>query len=89
MGPLSYHVQTSSALACSLNDSVDLQTVIIVNWPRGPMDKASAYGAGDCRFESCRGHFVTASLSVSWIHSFVIFHTVAAGVDVRSSLATC
>ena len=25
-------------------------------WPRGPMDKASAYGAGDCRFESCRGH---------------------------------
>ncbi len=19
-------------------------------WPRGPMDKASAYGAGDCRF---------------------------------------
>ena len=20
--------------------------------PRGPMDKASAYGAGDCRFES-------------------------------------
>ena len=31
-------------------------------WPRGPMDKASAYGAGDCRFESCRGHmsFVAA-----------------------------
>ena len=27
-------------------------------WPRGPMDKASAYGAGDCRFESCRGHFI-------------------------------
>ena len=27
-----------------------------VTWPRGPMDKASAYGAGDCRFESCRGH---------------------------------
>ena len=25
--------------------------------PRGPMDKASAHGAGDCRFESCRGHF--------------------------------
>ena len=22
------------------------------------MDKASAYGAGDCRFESCRGHFI-------------------------------
>ena len=28
-------------------------------WPRGPMDKASAYGAGDCRFESCRGHLQT------------------------------
>ena len=28
-----------------------------VSRPRGPMDKASAYGAGDCRFESCRGHF--------------------------------
>ena len=27
-------------------------------WPRGPMDKASAYGAGDCRFESCRGHLL-------------------------------
>ena len=26
-------------------------------WTRGPMDKASAYGAGDCRFESCRGQF--------------------------------
>ena len=25
-------------------------------WPRGPMDKASAYGAGDCRFECYRGH---------------------------------
>ena len=27
----------------------------IIIWPRGPMDKASAHGAGDCRFESCRG----------------------------------
>ena len=25
-------------------------------WPRGPMDKASAYGTGDCRFESYWGH---------------------------------
>ena len=24
--------------------------------PRGPMDKASAYGTGDRRFESYRGH---------------------------------
>ena len=26
------------------------------------MDKASAYGAGDCRFESCRGHFLFLGL---------------------------
>ena len=26
------------------------------SWLCGPMDKASAYGAGDCRFESCQGH---------------------------------
>ena len=25
------------------------------SWPRGPMDKASAHGAGDCRLKSCRG----------------------------------
>ena len=28
------------------------------HWPRGPMDKASAYGAGDCRFESRRVIFM-------------------------------
>jgi hypothetical protein len=33
-----------------------------VIWPRGPMDKASASGAGDCRFESCRGHFSSRGL---------------------------
>ena len=27
-----------------------------INRPRGPMDKASAHGAGECRFESYRGH---------------------------------
>ena len=27
------------------------------------MDKASAYGAGDCRFESCRGHLVLPTCS--------------------------
>ena len=32
--------------------------------PRGPMDKASAYGAGDCRLESCRGHAVPALVLV-------------------------
>ena len=26
-----------------------------LSWPRGAMDNASAYGAEDCRFESCRG----------------------------------
>ena len=27
-----------------------------ITWSRGPMYKASAYGAEDCRFESCRDH---------------------------------
>ena len=31
---------------------------MLSRWPRGPMDKASAYGAGDCRLESYRGHIV-------------------------------
>ena len=31
---------------------------MLLQRPRGPMDKASAYGAGDCRFESCQGHIV-------------------------------
>ena len=31
--------------------------------PRGPMDKASAYGAGDCRFESCRGQGLALNVS--------------------------
>ena len=26
--------------------------------PCGPMDKASVYGTGDCRFESYQGHFI-------------------------------
>ena len=36
-----------------------------VTRPRGPMDKASAYGAGDCRFESCRGHLSKTPRKVS------------------------
>ena len=41
---------------------LDFQVILVATstktmWPRGPMDKASAYGAGDCRSESCRGHF--------------------------------
>ena len=41
------------------NNIFNLQSLIIFQEkqrPRGPMDKASAYRAGDCRFESCRGH---------------------------------
>ena len=34
----------------------------IVNRPRGPMDKASAHGAGDCRLQSYRGQ-------LSWLAS--------------------
>ena len=40
--------------AFSLNGQLELQG----HRPRGPMDNASAYGAGDCRSESCRGHFL-------------------------------
>ena len=29
--------------------------------PRGPMDKASAYGAEDCRFDPCRGRLLFMS----------------------------
>ena len=32
-------------------------------WTHGPMDKASACGAGDCRFESCRVHFARPYLA--------------------------
>ena len=39
-------------------------------WTRGPMDKASAYGAGDCRFESCRVHFTfDDGMRVPWLFS--------------------
>ena len=36
------------------------------NWPCGPMDKASAHGVGDCRFESYQGHGVCLPGSVSY-----------------------
>ena len=35
--------------------------VILLQRPRGPMDKASAYGAGDCRLESYRGHLQSSA----------------------------
>ncbi len=40
----------------SVSGALCLKSDIALNRPRGPMDKASAYGAGDCRLESCRGH---------------------------------
>ena len=53
----------ASRLGCSQADlGPEFRRVIVKgHWPRGPMDKASAYGAGDCRFESCRGHFFSKS----------------------------
>ena len=36
-----------------------------VNWPVGLMDKASASGAGDSRFESWAGHLIP---------NFAVFH---------------
>ena len=42
---------------------------LMIRWPRGPMDKASAYGAGDCRFESCRGHSQSIMCSVNQVTS--------------------
>ena len=62
---LAAQLSTSCALALPSSDKV---VTAVVHWryivsfpvfsrrPRGPMDKASAYGAGDCRFESYRGH---------------------------------
>ena len=52
-----FHV---SLVVCVLIKSLEC---FLCKWPRGPMDKASAYGAGDCRFESCRGHLPLKSRS--------------------------
>ena len=36
--------------------------------PRGPMDKASAYGAEDCKFDPCRGRLTFFSNSeITWL----------------------
>ena len=48
--------------------------------PRGPMDKASAYGAGDCRFESCRGQ--------SLIEALMMEQQSGELVDARSNVGT-
>ena len=43
---------------------------MVIHWPCGPMDKASAYGAGDCRFESYQGH----ALSLIAVASCPLLH---------------
>ena len=55
------HSSCRSAIALARIAGNVFKTTIVnkdvaIHWPHGPMDKASAYGAGDCRFESCRGH---------------------------------
>ena len=55
-----YHCKLQRCKLC-LYCVVTLEYIInllICHRPRGPMDKASAHGAGDCRFESYRGHFL-------------------------------
>ena len=58
--------------------------------PRGPMDKASAYGAGDCRFESCRGHCLSteAELSTMPIPMCTYMHSWLRGLCLRGN-TTC
>ncbi len=34
------------------------------------MDKESAHGAGDCRFESCRGHFCNQTVAALYVIEF-------------------
>ena len=46
----------------------------------GPMDKASAYGAGDCRFESYQDHFYrlahgsVLTFRLRHCSNFLVFH---------------
>ena len=37
------------------------------------MDKASAHGAGDCRFESCRGHL--KGMVAEYIYIYIYIYT--------------
>jgi hypothetical protein len=45
------------------------------SWPRGPMDKASAYGAGDCRFSPAGVIFSNWQVSNIVPHAISPFHT--------------
>ena len=49
------HMHVVGSIGCE-RSHYDCTWMSSFSWPRGPMDKASAYGAGDCKFESCRGH---------------------------------
>ena len=55
-----------------------------VNRPHGPMDKASAHGAGDCRLESYRGQ-------LSWLASVAgqLLHRGISKIEFGSWAATC
>ena len=55
-----------------------------VNRPRGPMDKASAHGAGDCRLESYRGQ-------LSWLASVAgqLLHRGISKIEFGAWAATC
>ena len=50
----------------------------------GPMDKAPAYGAGDCRFESCLSQFFFLDLKLFRVFSVMDDHTRT--TPVRSEL---
>ena len=43
----------------------------LLQWPCGPMDKASVYGTGDCRFESYQGQLLLLGI-------FLLFRSRAA-----------
>ena len=42
------------------------------------MDKASAYGAGDCRLESCRGHYAGGMLTPTQLPDRPFLHQAQA-----------
>ena len=51
-------VPGSCIVEVSVYEYVCMYTCIVfVNWPCGPMDKASDYGSGDSRFKSWQGQY--------------------------------
>ena len=61
-----------------LGDSViSVASRKFITWSRCPMDKASAYGAGDCRFESCRDHLALVQEDLASPHTVTrVWHDV-------------